>query len=256
MRALIIDDEQSAREGIASLARSTSLDIIGEAKDGQEALSLINLLNPDLIFLDIQMPGINGLDVLSSLDKEMLPIVIFCTAYDQYAIKAFELQAIDYLLKPFTEDRFMQAVAHAQSQFTNTSRMESLNKLEQLLASYQLDSVDSSIVDHTNSPSQLLIKAKGKVHFIQLDDIHWIESLDAYLRIYHEKQTFIVRGSLKLLAYKYGNTLTRVHKSRLVNLSKVDYMESDFNGDFFLTLKSGTQIRGSRNYKQNLPQAL
>jgi len=186
----------------------------------------------------------------------MLPIVIFCTAYDQYAIKAFELQAIDYLLKPFTEDRFMQAVEHAQNQFANSSRKESLNKLEQLLTSYQLDSDDSSIVDHTSSSTQLLIKAKGKVHFIQLADIHWIESLDAYLRIYHEKQTFIVRGSLKLLAFKYGQALTRVHKSRLVNLSKVDYMESDFNGDFFLTLKNGTQIRGSRNYKQNLPQAL
>ncbi len=257
MRALIIDDEKKAREGIKLLLKKDAqIDLIGEAKDGKEAINKISSLKPDLIFLDIQMPGINGFDVLGSISNHDLPIVIFSTAYDQYALKAFEVSALDYLLKPFSQERFEKSLGRAKTSFANKQDPSIQEKLKNLLKEYQNEQNGNSLIhSEDNSDSRLIVKSNGKIHFLQVKDIYWIEAMDSYVKIHLSDQVHIVKSALKSIESKY-KTFVQIHKSHLVNLEKIKYLESYFNGDFFVILENEIRVRGSRNFKNNLPKTL
>ncbi len=257
MRTLIIDDEKKAREGIKLLLiGDPQVDLIGEAKDGKEAIDKISSMKPDLIFLDIQMPGINGFDVLGSMSEQNWPIVIFSTAYDQYALKAFEVNALDYLLKPYSSERFHKSLDRAKDYFNNKKDPSLEEKLKSLLQEYQKNqNGDALIHSESDSDSRLIVKSNGKIHFLQLKDINWIEAMDSYVKIHLSDHTHIVKSTLKTLERKY-KIFVQIHKSHLVNVQKIQYLESYFNGDFFVVLENDIRVRGSRNFKSNLPKTL
>jgi len=257
MRTLIIDDEKKAREGLKILlADDPRVVLVGEAKDGREAIEKIESIKPDLIFLDIQMPGINGFDVLGSISEEDWPIVIFSTAYDQYALKAFEVQALDYLLKPFSKTRFKKSLTFAYETFNTTQKATLEVKLKGLLDSYQNDHKENELIQgDEETESRVIVKSNGKVHFLDIKNIYWIEGLDSYVKIHLSDRTHIVKSTLKSIESKY-QIFTRIHKSHLVNMQKVQMLEPYFNGDFFLTLQNDVKVRGSRNFKKNLPETL
>ncbi len=256
MRTLIIDDEKKAREGIRILLEEDAqIQLIGEAMDGKEGIEKISSMKPDLVFLDIQMPGINGFDVLGSISEADWPIVIFSTAYDQYALKAFEVRALDYLLKPYSKARFQKSLDHAKEYFKNKNDSRLEQKLKNLLIDYQNDQKDSRVIHSDDSESRLIVKSNGKIYFLSLKDIYWIEGLDSYVRIHLSDHNHIVKSSLKSIEAKYEN-LVRIHKSHLINLLNVSCIEPYFNGDFHAILDNDTRVRGSRNFRNNLPKTL
>ncbi len=257
MKTLIIDDEKKAREGIKLLlAGDPQVDLIGEAKDGKEAIDKISSMNPDLIFLDIQMPGINGFDVLGSISEQDWPIVIFSTAYDQYALKAFEVSALDYLLKPYSQERFQKALDRAKASFDDKKNSSIQERIKSLLKEYQRDQNGNDLI-HSNSDAdtRLIVKSNGKIHFLHVKDIFWIDAMDSYVKIHLSDHTHIVKSTLKTVVNKY-KAFVQIHKSHLVNLQRIQYLESYFNGDFYVILENGEKVRGSRNFKKNLPKTL
>lgn len=259
MKVVIIDDEKKARDGIRLLlSQHPEIKITGEAKNGKEAIELIRKLRPDLIFLDIQMPGINGFDVLNSIKEEEWPIVIFTTAYDQYALKAFEVHALDYLLKPLHYERFKKSLDYAKAYHYNLSTNELGAKLRMLLEDYQSRHRENTLINtqKQNEENQVIIKSSGKIHFLDLEEIYWIEAMDSYVKIHLANKFHVIKSSLKALEKRFGNAFMRVHRSHLVNRSKISTMEPYFNGDFYLILDNNTKVKGSRNFKQNLPRAL
>lgn len=258
MNVIIVDDEKKAREGIKILlSQDQEVNLIGEAKNGKEAINMVSELQPELIFLDIQMPGINGFDVLTSLSESDLPIVIFTTAYDQYALKAFEVHAVDYLLKPYSAERFNQALGHAKKFHRKTQASHLDKKIKDLLRDYQKNQNEGSVIhEHEQENSTMMVKIKGKVHFLKTTDIYWIEALDSYVKIHQEEHVHIVKASLKSIEARFGEYFIRIHRSHLVNKHRIRFMEPYFNGDFYLTLENNVKVRGSRNFKRNLPQIL
>lgn len=256
MDVLIIDDEKQAREGVKILLKHTvEIDQIHEAKDGEEAIEKINDLKPDLIFLDVQMPGINGFDVLASISVSDFPAVIFITAYDQYALKAFEVQALDYLLKPLSEERFQVAIYRAIKHIESKAGSDHNKKLELLIEDYKQEHQESTLI-YNRRNTQMIVKAAGKIHFVKTGQVIWIEAMDSYVKIHLEDKTFIVKASMKSIEQRYANIFIRIHRSYLVNMDSIQYLEPSYNGDFFVMLTGDIQLKGSRKFRTNLPEIL
>jgi two-component system, LytTR family, response regulator len=262
LKTLIVDDEEEAREGLRHLLQKASdIDLVAVCKNGLEAIQKINQLQPELVFLDIQMPEINGFEVLNNLENTPVPAVIFVTAYDQYALKAFELHALDYLLKPFTDERFYQALAHAK-QYLQTASLNQLHeKLSSVLAVYNNQTNETekdALLDEDSEtvstiPNRLIIKSMGKIYFVPLSDIHWVEAFDYYVKIHLTDKFYLVRTSLKSLEKKLPNHLfLRVHKSQIVNIQSIIELEPYFNGEYLLKLRGDQKLKVSRSYRQGI----
>lgn len=257
LKCLIIDDEKKAREGLKSLLRKDpEMQLLGECKDGLEAIQKIESLQPELIFLDIQMPGVNGFDVLQSIDKTIMPVVIFTTAYDQYALQAFSVHALGYLLKPFTNKQFFQSLALAKNYLKGRQQGIQNKQIEDLLVDYIRRMQNTSTLIHHNKHTleeKLVIKSSGKVYFLNHKDIYYIEALDSYVKVHLQQKFHVVKSSLQgMLSRLPGHSFIRIHRSFVVNIHQIRTMEPFFNGDFFLFLHDNRKIKGSRNYKQNL----
>ncbi|MCB0838400.1 MAG: response regulator transcription factor [Bacteroidetes bacterium] len=262
IRTLVIDDEPEAREGVKQLVEKSSDNVLsGVCKNGLEAIQKINSLRPDLIFLDIQMPEINGFDVLNSIDPHALPSVIFITAYDQYALKAFELHAVDYLLKPFTDQRFYSALGHANQQIRSRSIGDINVQLASLLDGYKKDystEKESSLIKEPASiknplQNRLIIKSSGKIYFIQLHEIIWIEAYDYYVKIHVKDRFYLLRESMKNMEVRLpSDQFVRIHKSSIINVSYIQELEPYYNGEFFVKLSQGEKLKLSRSYRENL----
>ncbi len=259
--AIVVDDEKKARDGLnVLLANDPEIDLVAICKNGMEAIQQINRQRPQLLFLDIQMPEINGFEVLSSIEPQLMPAVIFTTAYDQYALKAFEIHAIDYLLKPFTDERFYQAVARAKHHINTASLQQIHHNLNDLLKNYQQQAkADNGSVIRENRKEadplsdRLVIKSSGKVYFLQFDEIICIEANDYFIKIHTPTTHYMVRESLKTMESRLPeNIFLRIHRSHIVNVRAIRSLEPFFNGDFYLNLSNGKTIKGSRNYKKRL----
>ena len=254
---LIVDDEEEAREGLkVMIDQYPQGNLLGAAQNGLEAIQMIVELKPDVVLLDIQMPEINGFDVLNNINSSHPPFVIFVTAFDSYALKAFEHHAIDYVLKPFTNDRLFRALDHAK-EMVNQKMINS--KLENLLLDYQKnrleDEGDALITKISSSDQKLVVKSSGKVHFIPYREILWVEAYDYYIKIHVSDKYYLVRQSLKNMEHKLpGKLFYRVHKSSIVNAKFIKDVISKSNGDYELVLSSGTAINMSRNYNSCLKQ--
>ena len=255
IRTLVVDDEPEAREGICQLLQQDpDIELVGTSKNGLEAIQHIDSRSPQLLFLDIQMPKINGFEVLNSLPGNQVPLVVFVTAFDQYALKAFEIHAIDYLLKPFTDERFFDCLNHAK----RAIRQGNETTLQHLLSSY----VDSLPVKKESellptSPlglsDRLVIKSSGKIYFLAHEDIIWIEAQDYCIDIHLADQHYRVRESMKSMEARLPESqFARIHKSSMVNLHHIDRLEPFFNGEYMVFLRNGKKLKLSRGHKDKL----
>ena len=249
LRILIVDDEPLARTRIRSLLdKEPDATVVGECGDGQQAVTLINELQPDLLFLDVQMPVLDGFGVVESLDIDRMPAIIFVTAYDRYAIRAFEVHALDYLLKPFDRDRFQRALSRARDELSRQEKKASTEKLLELLEDVQTQ----------RKPLQrLVIKAAGRVFFLRLEEIDWIEAAGNYVKLHAGKETHLLRETMNTLEGRLNtDQFVRIHRSTIVNLDRVKELQPWFHGDYRVILNDGTHLTLSRGYRQKLQELL
>lgn len=254
IRALIVDDEPLARQRVRLLARDEpGLEIIGECASGKDALAAIERDLPDLLFLDVQMPEMDGFEVLERLPRERLPVVVFTTAYDQHAVRAFEAHALDYLLKPFKPERFKDAVARAREHLANQQASSAARGLLDLLAVRQSVPAATAV---TNFLTRLTIKTDDKMVVIKTADIDSIESAGNYVAVNIGNQSHILRETLNALETQLDpEKFLRVSRSAIVNLDRVKELQPMFKGEHIIVLQNGKRLamtRGLREVEQAL----
>jgi two-component system LytT family response regulator len=262
LKTLIVDDESLARRGLAHrLKKFTDIEIVGEAQNGREALKLISELKPDLVFLDIQMPGINGFEVVQQLNPDDMPVILFLTAYDEYAVQAFEVNALDYILKPIDEDRLQQVLEKVKTNLDQKNALEHKKLLLKLASDISggtissLDELQDKSAEElvSNEPSRLAIRDSGRTTWVDQQDIEWIDAAGDYMCVHSGGVTHIMRKTMKELEKELDEKiLQRIHRSTIVNIKQVREMESHINGEYFLTLETGHRVKLSRTYKNKL----
>jgi two-component system LytT family response regulator len=233
IRVLVVDDEPLARSNlIMLLQRDPEIEIVSECGSGMEAVSEIRQTKPDLVFLDVQIPECDGFDVLELLGSDLPPGVVFVTAYDQYALRAFEAGALDYLLKPFDNDRFDRALSRAKERITHGQAVP--RKID-----------------------RLAIKSAGQVSFLKISEIDWIEAADYYACLHVKARTHLLRRSMSELEQELDQALfCRIHRSTIVNLDRVHGLELSEDGEYDVCLDNGTRLRLSRRYRKHLQARL
>ena len=243
---IIVDDELIAREGIFLLLQSASdIKIVGMTGDGLEAIDLINQLKPDILFLDIQMPEIDGFDILRSINQ-LPPAIIFITAHSEHAIKAFEVHALDYLLKPVRESRFQETLQRVREKFKDPNdHTENLRKL----LSAEATRSGSAIFNDNN---KIVIKADGKIHVLKPESIFWVEAYDYYSKIHTDDQFLLVRSPLKSIEESLPENFIRVHRSAVVNIQRIKTIDHAGTRDSVVKLENGESIKVSRTYYKSL----
>ncbi len=249
IKVIIVDDEPLAREKIRDMLKDdSSIEVVAECASGSKAVTAIEKLTPDLLFLDIQMPQMDGFDVLKAIPQEKLPHVIFVTAHDQYALKAFEVYALDYLLKPFDRERFGTALKRAKSQV----RRDQNNQVNAGILAL-LDELQES----NRYVDRLVIKNTGRIHFLKTVDIDWVEAEGNYVRIHVGKESHLLREPISSLETQLNaKKFLRVHRSTIVNLDRIHELQPWFHGEYRIILKDGTQLMLSRSYRDKLQQVL
>ncbi|MGB0449880.1 MAG: LytR/AlgR family response regulator transcription factor [Porticoccaceae bacterium] len=262
LRTLLVDDEPLALNLLRSIVgKIDDVEIIGECKNGREAIESVMLLAPDLIFLDIQMPNVNGFEVVKALQSDVMPMVIFATAYNQYAIDAFDLHAVDYLLKPFDPDRVLRAVQRAVDRHKTQqdgSKAPLIGAIDDI--SVRLDKDQPASADVSESEEalpegmkrKLLIRDSGVVKVIPFDDIDWVDAAGDYMCVHARGETHIVRSTLRELLKKLDEKLfVRIHRSTVVNIARVVSISSIQKGGSLLHLAEGQTLKVSRNYRES-----
>jgi two-component system LytT family response regulator len=243
-RVVVVDDEPPSRTTLRLLlARSQEFALIAECAHGEEAVTAVRTQSPDVLMLDVQMPGMDGFDVLRTIGPAAVPAVVFVTAYDRYALQAFETHALDYLLKPFSDERFATVLERVRTRLQERSQAAAGRRLAALLTARA----------PLAGAGQLVVREGGKMLVIPYDDIVWIEAEDYYVCVHAGGQRTLVRMPLKTIAESLDrDRFVRVHRSAIVNLSHVRRVEPVASGDQRLVLRDGTQVRVSRNYRPAL----
>lgn len=249
IRTIIVDDEPLSRELLRGmLAADPDVSVVGEFGDGRQALEGIRQLRPDLVFLDIQMPERNGFQVLEALDEQLLPAVIFVTAYDRYAVRAFEVHALDYLLKPFDEERLGRALRHARERLARTDRLDTGRRI---LAMLEQMTAGARYRDH------LVIRGEGRAYLQPVREIEWIEASGKHVHIHASGEPKSMRATMIELEQKLNpRRFLRVSRSAIVNVDRIREVAPWFNGEFLVTMKSGAQVPSTRGYRQALVDLL
>jgi two-component system LytT family response regulator len=257
--ALIVDDEPVAREGIrVMLADDPEIEVAGECAGGREALSAIRVLDPDLIFLDVQMPEMDGFAVIEEIGVEDMPVVIFVTAYDQYALRAFDVAALDYLLKPFDDERFAAALARAKAQI----RQSEVGELSRRLIALLETRADASTragggAEQSGYLRRVMIKTGGRVIFRKVEEIDYIEAEGDYVRLRMGAESHLLRDTMKRLEEQLDPArFARTHRSTIVNLDRIKELHPYFHGDYIVVMKDGTELKLSRSRRAALEQRL
>jgi two-component system LytT family response regulator len=254
IRTLIVDDEPLARQNIHALLKDDpEIEIVGESGSGAEALRAIAKQSPDLLFLDIQMPELNGFDVLERIEAERLPVVIFVTAFDHYAIQAFEVHALDYLLKPFDDARFEKALRQAKAQI----EQREINQLSKRLISLLEDRERPPEKPRGAYLTRLMVKSASRVFFLKVDEVDWVEAADYYVKLHVGRKGHLLRESMSDLEARLDpDKFMRIHRSAIVNLDRVKEMHPLFNGEYVVILHDGTELKLSRSRREQLQQLL
>jgi two-component system LytT family response regulator len=249
MRTLVVDDEPMARERVMSLLQhEDDIEIVGECSDGAQAIAAIHNQTPDLVFLDVQMPGIDGFGVISAIGAERMPIVIFVTAYDDYALKAFEVHALDYLLKPFGRDRFQETLKHARA---SLERRRAGDLGRRLLA------LVNDIKPEPPKFDRLVVKSGGRVFFLRSEEIDWIEAAGNYVRLHLGEESHLFRETMNRMESRLdARRFVRIHRSRIVNTERIKELQPWFNGEYVVVLRNGTRLPLSRGYRDKLQEQL
>lgn len=249
IRTIIADDEPLARERIRTLlAEAPDIELVGEAANGMEAVQLIHDAQPDLLFLDVQMPGLDGFGVIEQVEPALLPCIVFVTAYDQYALRAFDVHALDYLLKPFNRARFHKTLRRAREQVLNRAGGEVSRRIVALLESMR---TGTSYLD------RIVVRNAGRVVFLPANEIDWIEAAGNYVKIYSGKEQHILRDTLKNLEHRLDpKRFVRVHRSTILNIERIRELQPLFHGDCLAILKDGTRVTCSRSFSNRLDALL
>jgi two-component system, LytTR family, response regulator len=245
MRTLIVDDEPLACDRIRMLLDGEpELEIVAECRNGNDALRAIERLNPDLVFLDIQMPELTGFEVLERLNPARIPVVVFVTAYDQYALKAFEVSALDYLLKPFDRERFQRALDRARAELDRRKSGAVNEKVLKLLLELRRG---KKCVD------RLIVRTGGRVLFLRIDEIDWIEAAGNYVRLHAGKEEYLYRETMTKLEEQLNpDRFARVHRSTIVNIERIKELQPWFRGDYMILLRDNSKLLLSRTYRGRL----
>jgi two-component system, LytTR family, response regulator len=256
IRTLIIDDEPLAREGLRLLLNEDPVfSVIDECENGKAALASIVASAPDLIFLDIQMPGMSGLEMLSLLPSDKLPLVVFVTAHDRYAVDAFEVNALDYLLKPVQAERFRATVARVKQMISERRTKELSDRLLSLLDSVRNEPLFGAESRHY--VSRFAIKEQDRVYFVPVDDLDWIGAADFYVQLHAGSKTHLLRESLTNLQEKLDpHRFIRIHRSAIVNVARVKELRRQPGGDYTVVLYDGTHLKTGRSYREQLDALL
>jgi two-component system, LytTR family, response regulator len=246
MRVMIVDDEPIARAGLRTLlAADRDVNVVAECGDGQSAVEAIRKLRPDIVFLDVQMPDVDGFDVLRGLTGETLPVVVFVTAYDKYAVRAFDVHAIDYLLKPFHDERFAEALARAKAAVKDREAHAVTERIAKLLD------------ERAGRVTRVLVKTGGRVLFIRSDEIDWIEAADYYVKLHVAGKVHMLRESMAALEARLDPEMFfRVHRSAIVNLERVRELVPFSRRENVLVLRDGTRLRLTRSRRERLAEIL
>ncbi len=257
IRALIVDDEPLARERLHDLlADRPDVTTVGTADDGPEAVEMIQTQSPDLVFLDVQMPGLNGIDVIEEVGRDAMPVTVFVTAYDQYAINAFDLAAVDYLLKPFDDERFERALSQARTRIADRAADAISDQLLHLLREK-----DPSLLDAETSDDPYLervaVQGRGKTRIVSVDDITHITADGSYAELHTTDDTYVIRERMKTLAARLDpSAFARVHRSAIVRLDEIELVLRGGGGDYAVRLQNGTTVSVSRGRIDELQDRL
>ncbi len=249
VNTVIADDERLARQKLLVLLNSEpQVKVVAECQDGRQTVSAIRNLRPDLLLLDIQMPDLDGFQVLREIPSEEMPVVIFTSAYDQYAVRAFEANALDYLLKPFDQERLHHAVEKARFELRKAHDREITHRILNLLS--QVKSGPPSVAE---PDSRLVIKANGRVVFLDLDSIEWVEAAANYVRLNVGKDSYLHRETISRVSERLdANHFVRIHRSTIVNVRKIKELIPVNSGEYVVVLKSGRELSCSRGYRAAL----
>lgn len=260
IRALVVDDEPIARAGMRRLMeRDPDLEIVGEAGDGEAAVAAIRELRPELLLLDVQMPEMDGFEVLEALVPDAVCAVIFVTAYDRFAIRAFEVQALDYVLKPFDDERFAIVLERAKRHVRRERDDDLASRLAALLERYEPNRTDvpPHTVHRSAGLARIMVRDGGRVFFLPVDEIDWIEAADYYARVHTGKSAHLVRESLASLEQSLDPTcFVRIHRSAIVNVNRVREIRPDWRNRSTVVLATGEQLPISRSRREQLERAM
>lgn len=258
---LIVDDEPLARRGIAlRLARHPDIEVVAEASNGREAFFAISEHQPVLMFLDVQMPGVDGFELLRAVPLPQLPLTIFVTAYDQYALRAFEANAIDYLLKPIDDARLDDAIERVRRDLAAREADDHCARLLRLLGDVSGRpelTLEQALVDAERiaqpAEQRLSIKDAGRILRVPLEEILWIDAAGDYMCVHTSKETHVLRATMRELESRLdARRFQRIHRSTIVNVARVKELRAHLNGEYFLILDSGQQLKLSRSYKEKV----
>jgi two-component system LytT family response regulator len=245
VRVLVADDEPLARERLRTLlAREEWVDLIAECPNGTAAIHAIGRLQPDIVFLDIQMPGASGFEVIEAVGPERMPLVVFVTAFDQYALRAFDVHALDYLLKPFDRQRFHEALLRARQQLERRPNGDLERRLLELV---------QDLRPASQRLERFVIKSGGRVFFVRADEIDWIEAAGNYVKLHVGSEGHLFRETMNALESRLDpDTFFRIHRSHIVNIERVKELQPWFNGEYVVFLRDGTRLTLSRGYREKL----
>jgi two-component system LytT family response regulator len=272
MRVLIVDDEPIARRRISRLLRlEGDVEVVDEVGSGNEALAAIREAHPDLVFLDVQMPDMDGFAVVKELGTDALPAIVFVTAYNEYAVKAFDVNAVDYILKPFDPERFRSAFQRARSHLEQKSSAEAGRRikalLEEVLGEERAQAIAAASsanggagagAGHASAPrtrhlDRLMVKHDGRVYFVKVSDVDWFEAAGNYVRVHVGRVSHLIRETMHGIESQLDpNTFARIHRAVIVNLDRIRELQPWFAGDYIVILRDGRQLKLSRTYREAL----
>lgn len=264
LRVVIVDDEPLARRGLKlRLGAYPDVDVVAECVSGREALSAVAEQQPDLLLIDIRMPGLDGLQTVRRLQSDAMPLVIFVTAYDRFAVEAFELHAVDYLLKPLDPERLDAALTRARQALVDRSSAAEKQRLLALLEQLGSGSDGASRAwlespaAASRTPAKLTIRDGSNVVLLPMEDIDWVDAAGDYMCVHARGETHVMRSTMKALEAQLDpQRFTRIHRSTIVNVERVVKVGSHINGEFFLTLDCGARLKMSRSYRDRIDQIL
>jgi two-component system, LytTR family, response regulator len=245
IRAIVVDDEELGRDRLQSLlGEQPDVEIVGVCADGPSAVEMVEREQPDLVFLDVQMPGMDGFEVIENLDPSRLPAVVFVTAHDGHAIRAFEIHALDFLLKPFDQTRFEKALERARTQIGAKQGQVIDSRLVSLL---------EELREERKYPERLIVKSSGRVFFVRAEEIDWVEASGNYVKVHTKTDAHLLRESMKNMEGKLDpKTFVRIHRSAIVNIDRIKELEPWFHGEYIVIMRDGTRLTASRVFSDRL----
>jgi two-component system LytT family response regulator len=263
LRTIVVDDEPLARKLMLSyLAEFSEIEVLEECTNGREAVAAVLALEPDLMFLDIRMPGLNGFEVIKKIQPEILPMVIFCTAYERYALDAFDVHAVDYIVKPLDEQRLHLAIKRALARYqeevhSGEDKAFLLGAIDEITNNVEervgLSEKMKNVSLTSDSERKITIKDRDSIKLIRMDSIAWVDAAGDYMCVHAEGETHIMRCTMtQLLKELDANIFKRVHRSTIVNLNCIEEVIPHTKGEYFLQIDNGERIKVSRNYRDTI----